>query len=157
VQATAGFGFAEAYSRYVRPLTAAEVDALCREGTLAARLYGVPDAPQSGADLEAVFDSMRGRLECSPWVFEFLRIMRDTPALPAPFDRTQGLLVRAAVDLLPGWIRDCLGLTASQGLRPGERWLVRMAGALSDRIVLQEGPAAQSCRRLGLPATYLHV
>ncbi len=157
VQATAGFGFAEAYSRYVRPLLEPEFDALYREGTRAARLFGVLDAPSSVVEQRALFDSMQGRLQPSPIVFEFLRIMRDTPAFPAQLGWMQRLLVRAAVDILPAWIRECLGVTAQYGLRPGEKWIVRLAGAASDRIVLPEGPAAQSCLRLGLPITYLHV
>ena len=157
VQATAGFGFAEAYSRYVRPLAAWESDALCSEGTLASRLYGAVHAPKSTAELRALFDSMRGRLEPSPIVFEFLRIMRDTPCFPAPLHWMQRMMVRAAVDLIPDWIRECLGLTASHGLRPGQALLVRLAGAAADRILLPESPAAQSCLRLGFPVTHLHV
>lgn len=157
VHATAGFGFAEAYSRYVRPLSGWEFDALCSEGTLASRLYGVLDAPKSSAELRALFDSMRGRLEPSPIVFEFLRIMRDTPCFPTPLHRMQHLLVRAAVAMIPGWIRDCLGLSAAYGLRPGQGVLVRLAGMASDRIVLPQSPAAQSCLRLGFPVTHLHV
>ena len=37
------------------------------------------------------------------------------------------------------------------GLRFWERPLVRLAGALADRVMLRSGPAVQSCRRLGLP------
>jgi hypothetical protein len=54
-------------------------------------------------------------------------------------------------------MRDRLGLTECYGLRPHERWIVRLAGRLSDRIVLAESPAAQACLRLGLPATHLYA
>ncbi len=157
VQATAGFGFAEAYSRYVRRLMVPEFDALYREGSRAARLFGALDAPQSVIEQQALFDSMQGRLQPSPIVFEFLRIMRNTPAFPAQLGWLQRLLVRAAVDILPPWMRECLGLTPHYGLRPGERLIVRLAAAASDRIVLPEAPPAQSCLRLGLPITYLHA
>ena len=86
----------------------------------------------------------------------FLRIMREVPAFPVQLRWMQRLLVRAAVDILPAWMRECLGVTAQYGLRPGERMIVRLAGAVSDRIILPAGPAAQSCLRLGLPITYLH-
>jgi len=157
VQATATFGFGEAYSRYVRPLTVQAFDSLYSEGILASQFYGALDAPRSAAAQQALFDSMRGRLEPSPIVFEFLRIMRDTPAFPAPLRWMQRLLVRAAVDTLPGWVRECLGLSALHGLRPGERSLVQLAGAAADRFCLPEGPPAQSCLRLGLPASYLYT
>ncbi len=157
VQATGAFGFAEAYNRYVRPLSEMEFDALYREGALASRLYGAPDAPRSNAELQALFDSMRGRLEPSRIIFEFLQIMRETPAFPQPILWMQRLLIRATVEIIPDWMRDCLGLTASFGLRPGERWFVGLAGAVSDRIVVLQSPAVQSCLRLGLPPTHLYA
>jgi uncharacterized protein (DUF2236 family) len=157
VQATAAFGFAEAYSRYVDPLSPVEIDALYREGAPAARLYGALDAPTSAAELTALFASMRDRLEPSHVIFEFLRIMRETPVLPQPLFWMQGILVRAAVEIIPYWLRERLALTESYGLRPWERWIARLAGRLSDRIVLAECPAALSCMRLGLPINHLYV
>jgi uncharacterized protein (DUF2236 family) len=103
-----------------------------------------------------LFDSMRGRLEASEIVFEFLRIMCKTRALPAPLRWLQPLLVRAAVEMIPDWVRERLGLTAAHGLRSSEKILVKMAGAVSDRIVLPDGPPSQACRRLGLPKAYLY-
>jgi uncharacterized protein (DUF2236 family) len=156
VHATASFGFAEAYSRYVAHLSAADFDSLYREGAPASQLYGALNAPTTSAELEALFDSMRGRLEPSDIVFEFLRIMRETTAFPAPLRWMQPMMVRAAVEMIPHWIRDCLGLTASHGLRPWERLIVATAGAVSDRIVLTDSPPSQSCRRLGLPKSHLY-
>jgi uncharacterized protein (DUF2236 family) len=156
VHATASFGFGEAYSHYVAPLNPHELDALYREGAPASLLYGAVNAPVSGTELRALFDSMRGRLEASEIVFEFLRIMCRTRALPAPLRWLQPLLVRAAVELIPEWVRECLGLTAAHGLRSSQRLIVRMAGAVSDRIILPDGPPSQACRRLGLPKAYLY-
>jgi uncharacterized protein (DUF2236 family) len=156
VHATASFGFGEAYSRYVAPLTPLEFDAFYREGMPASRLYGAVGAPQSAAELRALFEAMRGRLERSDIVFDFLRIMRSTPAFPTALRWLQPLLVRAAIDLIPPWIRDCLALDRSQGLRGPERWMVNLAGAAADRIVLPDSPPAQACRRLGLPKFYLY-
>jgi uncharacterized protein (DUF2236 family) len=157
VHATAAFSFAEAYSRYVTPVSAGEFDAYYREGTPAARLYGAIDAPQSVAAMRDLFDSMRGRLNPSPIVFQFLEIMRITATFPRPFLWLQPILVRAAVDLVPDWIRQLLGLTEFHGLRHRERWLVKWAGDFSNRIIPLESPATQSCLRLGLPATHLYT
>jgi uncharacterized protein (DUF2236 family) len=157
VQATAAFGFSEAYSRYVGPLGEEEFDALYREGAPVSQLYGALGSPRSDAQRRALFDSMRGRLEPSAVIFQFLDIMRETPALPGPLLWMQRMLVRAAVDIIPGWIRECLGLSEYYGLRPRERWIVKLAGGISDRIVLAESPAAQSCLRLGLPITHLYA
>jgi uncharacterized protein (DUF2236 family) len=156
VHATASFGFGEAYSRYVAPLSRLEFDALYQEGAPASRLYGAIDAPRSTAEWHALLDSMRDRLEPSDIIFEFLKIMRETPAFPTQLRWMQPMLVRAAVEMIPDWIRERLGLTVFYGLRRRERVMVRLAGAVSDRIVLPDSPPSQSCRRLGLPKAYLY-
>jgi uncharacterized protein (DUF2236 family) len=156
VQATAGFGFAEAYHRYVRPLSREELDRLYAEGTPAARLYGALAAPGSAAELQALFESKRSRLEASPIVFEFLDIIRATPVFPPLLRPFQRLLVRAAVETVPGWVRERLGLGAAYGLSAWQAALVRRAGALSDRVLLRSSPAVQSCRRLGLAEDFLY-
>jgi uncharacterized protein (DUF2236 family) len=156
VQATATFGFAEAYHRYVDPLGPAELDALYREGAPVAQLYGTQSAPQSDAQRRALFDSMLDRLEPSPIISQFLQIVRDTPAFPAPLRWMQRMLVRAAVDLVPDAVRERLGLRRQDGLRPHERWVVNSAGSAANRIVLGGSPAAQACIRLGLPVTHLY-
>lgn len=159
VHGTAAFGFAEAYHRDAHPLGREDFDRFYAEGWPAARLYGALDAPASGAGLHALFAAMRGRLEPSPIIFEFLDIMRAAPVFPAPLRPAQRVLVRAAVEVVPGWVRERLGLTAAHGLGGGLRGrepLVRQLGSLSDRIVLRSGPAAQSCLRLGLPADHLY-
>lgn len=156
VQATAAYGFIEAYSRYGRTLTPAEVDQAYAEGAPAAALYGAHDMPRSDAERQALFDAMRGRLEASPILFEFLAIMRAAPIAPWPLRPVQWLLIRAAVDLTPAWVRERLGLGERFGLRRWQRPLVRLLGALADRVVLPFSPAVQSCRRLGLPADTLY-
>ena len=156
VQATAAHGFIEAYSRYGRPLTPAEIDQAYAESAPAAALYGAHDSPLSDAERQALFDAMRGRLEPSPIIFEFLDIMRRAPIVPWPVRPVQWLLLRAAVELTPGWVRERLGLGERFGLRRWQRPLVRLFGALADRVVLPFSPAVRSCRRLGLPADYLY-
>lgn len=156
VQATAAYGFIEAYHRYGRALTSAEIDRAYAEGAPAAALYGAHDTPRSDAERQALFESMRDRLEPSPILFEFLDIMRAAPIAPRPLRPVQGLLIRAAVDLTPGRVRERLGLGDRFGLQPWQRPLVRLLGALADRVVLPFSPAVQSCRRLGLPAGTLY-
>ncbi|HZH51639.1 MAG TPA: oxygenase MpaB family protein [Microvirga sp.] len=156
VQATAGFGFMEAYHAYARPLTRVERDALLAEAIPAARLYGAEDAPASQDELNALFDAMRPKLVASPVIVEFLDIMMHTPVLPAPARPLQRMLVKAAVEILPDWVRDRLGLGPRWSLNPLERGLVQAAAGMGERLVLRSLPAVQSCRRLGLPDTYLY-
>ncbi|MFZ5671127.1 MAG: oxygenase MpaB family protein [Pseudomonadota bacterium] len=155
VQATASFGFLEAYHRFVRPLSDADKDRYYAEAAPAARLYGATGAPASLAAQRACFEAMAPRLEASPIVFEFLEIMNRTAILPAPLGGLQRLFVRAGVDILPDWARARLGLGPRRGLRAWERALLRAAGATADRLHLASSPPAQACVRLGLPADYL--
>jgi len=156
VQATAAFGFVEAYRHYVRALTPAQIDQAYAEGAPAAALYGAPDAPRSDAERQILFEAMDRRLEPSPIVFEFLEIMRAAPILPRPLRRLQPLLIRAAVEITPVRVRERLGLGTSLGLGSWQLKVVRRLGALADRMVLRRSPAVQSCRRLGLPGDYLY-
>lgn len=156
VHATAGFGFVEAYHAYVCRLSDAERDSFYAEGRASSRLYGALGAPASRQEIGMLFESMRAKLEPSPIVFEFLDIMRRVPLLPRPLARIQGLLLNAAVEILPQWVRECLGLDERWNLRPWQRHVIRLSGAIADRILLRSGPAVQSCRRLGLPDDYLY-
>jgi uncharacterized protein (DUF2236 family) len=156
VQATAAFGFSNAYHRFVRPLTPEQLDRFYLEGAPVAELYGAVGAPCSRADMQQVFDGMRGHLQASPCIFQFLSIMNRAPALPRPLRGLQRLLVRAAVELLPIVIREQLGLSADYGLAAWQWRLARMAGALADKILLPGSPAAQACLRLGYPVTHLY-
>jgi uncharacterized protein (DUF2236 family) len=157
VHATAAFGFAMAYNKYVRPLSAQNLNDYYREGTSISRLYGAIDTPRSVAEMEALFASTRSRLAPSPIIFEFLQIMRETAAFPRPLRWVQPILLRAAVELVPEWLRATLGLSEFYGLRRHERRLVQWAGACADRIILPSSPAVQSCLRLGLPMNYLFL
>jgi uncharacterized protein (DUF2236 family) len=156
VQGTAAYGFLEAYHAYVQPLSLSERDRYYSEAVPAAGLYGATSAPTSEAELEMLFHAMAGRLQRSDIVLEFLAIMRSAPILPLLLRPTQHLLVRAAVDLTPRWVRTILGLNG-HGLRAWEAEVVRQAGAFADRLVLESNPVVQACRRMHLPADYLYV
>jgi uncharacterized protein (DUF2236 family) len=157
VHATASFGFLRAYHTYVCDLRDDQQDRFYAEGALSARLYGATDAPVSRDALDRLFETMRGRLEPSTIMIEFLDIMRHAAILPRPLDSFQALLVKAAVGIVPEWVRARLGITSGWELHRWQWHAIRRAGALADRIVLRSGPAVQSCRRLGLPDTYLYA
>lgn len=156
VQATAVFGFAEAYNRFISPLSEAELSQVFAESQSAAHLYGAVGAPHSMLEWNALLESMRPRLESSPIVFEFLEIMRTAPVLPLALRPLQHLLLRAAVEITPAWVRERLGLNRSYGLSKFTTTLVHGCGVLADRIVLPSSPAARSCVRLGLPESFLY-
>jgi uncharacterized protein (DUF2236 family) len=154
VQSTAAYGFLQAYHEYVRPLSDVERDRYYAEGILAASLYGA-SAPTSEAALKMRFEAMANQLERSDILFEFLAILRSAPILPLPLRPVQPLLLRAAVNLTPRWVRTIVGLT-DHSLNVWEAEVVRQIGAFADRLVLESNPAVQACRRMRLSANYLY-
>ena len=157
VHATACFGFLEAYHAYVQPLAALERDRFYAESGPAAELYGARSTPASRAALEDLFARTGGQLQRSDIVLDFLRIMPRVPALPAPLQPLQGVLVKAAIEVIPAGLRDRLGLGKGWSLAPWQRSLVCRAGAAADRLVLGTHPAVQACRRLDLPDDFLYA
>lgn len=157
VQATAGYGFTEAFHRYVRPLTAEERDRAWSDAYPTAILYGAIGAPRSEAEWQVQLADMTPQLSPSPIVFEFLDIMRKADAFPAMARPIQILLVRAAVDIVPLEVARVVGLTPQDGLKGWQRALVRRIAQGADRFPLHQSPAAQSCVRLGLPADWLYT
>lgn len=155
VHATALYGFMEAYHRYVRLLSADERDRFVAEGVPAAKLYGAEDPPGSVAEMRRLFSEMQPKLERSEILGEFLGIMRGLELFPKPLRPVGGLMVRAAVDLLPVEVRGTIGLDGEPGVPAVGDWFLRRAGFRIDRLQLDSSPAARSCVRLGLPADYL--
>jgi uncharacterized protein (DUF2236 family) len=155
VQATASFGFLEAYARYVRPLTDAQRDRYYAEAQASASLYGAAGAPASLAAQRAQFDAMRTQLESHPIVGEFLGLVEAARALPGPLWLLQPMLIRAAVDLLPGDVRATLQLGSRWDLAPWQARMIHRAGRLTDRIAVPESPPVQACQRMGLPRDWL--
>jgi uncharacterized protein (DUF2236 family) len=121
VQATAVFGFSEAYHRYVRPLSAFDKDLAFVESQAAACLYGATGLPRSWAAWEALLASDRaatGRLKHprpTSWT-----IIGTAPLVPAPMRPLQRLLVRAAVEISPEPVRS-LPQLRGRGLRSAKR------------------------------------
>ena len=153
VHVTAAFGFLQAYHLYVTPLGAAERDRYYNEGSQAASLYGVTRPARSEAGALGALEAMGSRLTPSPILFEFLEIMRKAPVLPPLLRPSQPLFVRAAVSQTPGWVREKLELPETFGLRPWQAALVKSAGAVADRIVLEsKSPRCSLASAWGFPA-----
>jgi uncharacterized protein (DUF2236 family) len=146
VQATATFGFTEAYHRYVRPLSSAEKDLAFAEAEAAALLYGATNAPRSWAAWEAKLAATAPGLEGSEIIADFMRIMGEAPILPLPMRWLQRLLVRAAVEMTPDPVRLLPQLRGS-GLSPCEATLVRAMGRAAALLPLGDTPPAQAALR----------
>jgi uncharacterized protein (DUF2236 family) len=155
VHATAAFGFLQAYHRFAHPLTGAECDQFYTEGAVAANLFGVRAPPRAASEIEALFGAMRPNLQRSEIMFEFLSLLKQAPLLPMLARPFQGAAIRAAVEIVPDWAREVLGLSALRLPRGGHTAL-RALGVAADRLVLEAAPPAQACLRLHLPANYLY-
>jgi uncharacterized protein (DUF2236 family) len=152
VQATASYGFLEAYSAFVRPLSPAQRDSFYAEAVPAARLYGAVGAPRSEAEMKALLERMRPRLERSDVILDFIGIIRGAEILPTPLRPIQHMLIRAATDILPDWFRRLTGL---DGLGPFERPLVAAMARSAGAVRLDRSPPAHACIRLGLAPDHL--
>jgi len=145
VQATAVFGFTEAYHRYAQPLSAHEKDMAFIESASSARLYGATGLPHAWAEWETLLAATA--LEGSAILADFLEIMRTAAILPTPLRPLQRLLVRAAVDITPEPVRS-LPQLQGHGLRFGEAALVRTLARSAAFLPLGDMPPAQAARRL---------
>ncbi|HVZ99681.1 MAG TPA: oxygenase MpaB family protein [Caulobacterales bacterium] len=154
VQATASFGFLEAYCRYARRLSACEQNQFYAEGAPIAALYGARGAPASTLELEALFARMRPNLEPSPIVHEFLQILARSDFLPAPLAPLKPAMIAAAIAITPPWTRELLGLTPR--MPPGGKTLLRALGVAGEHVALRAAPPALACVRLRLAADYLY-
>lgn len=111
VHVTAGYGFLNAYRRYVDPaLSAADQDRYYAEGAAIGRAFGAVDPPTSVAEVERAMQAMRPRLVPHPIIAEFLGIVRTTSPMGLVGRALQPLVVEASIDLLPSGVAEQLGL-----------------------------------------------
>jgi uncharacterized protein (DUF2236 family) len=151
VSATAQYGFATAYDRFVRRLSAAEKDRFWTEGSAVAELYGVTEIPRSEADFMEMMARLLPRFEPHAINREFLGIIQSGRAAPSVPRFLHRALARAAVSILPPVVRSRLELGREFDLSARDRLLVSLMGRLAERVKDRTSPAWQAAERLGLP------
>lgn len=156
VSATAGYGFLNAYDRFVEPLTEAEKNRFYEEAHPIARLYGVKYSPSTQADFMAMMDKLVPRFEPHPIVEEFLAIIQSGKAAPNAPKFLHKALARASVSLLPPVVRDKLALGREYDLTTVDRLALKAAGALAEKIAIKGSPPCEASVRLGLPYDFLY-
>jgi uncharacterized protein (DUF2236 family) len=127
--------FLTAYLAYGRrPLTTAEQDRYVAETAVVARALGATGVPETAADLAAALERYRPELAATPGALDVAAFLLREAPLPRVARPEYGVLARAAVDLLPPWARDLLGLPhrrnrarsavhgATRGLLAAMRW-----------------------------------
>ena len=156
VAATAGYGFATAYDRFVAPLSEADKARFYRDGAAVTRLYGVKETPGSTADFLRMMEARASRFEPHPIVEEFLATIQSGKAAPGAPGFLHRALARAAVSILPPLIRDKLALGSKYDLTTRSWLALKVAGALAERLADPKSPACQASIRLGLPHDFLY-
>jgi len=142
VHVTAGYGFLNAYVRYVDPhLSPADQDRYYAEGARLGRAFGAVDPPTSVAEVEVCFQAMRRKLRPHPIIGEFLNIVSTTSPLGLPGRVLQPMVVQASIDLLPPWMREVAELPprplARAAVRPIMTGLARAASLVPGEIQKQ--------------------
>lgn len=145
------YSFLQAHLRYLNPqLSGAEQDSYYAEIALVAERLGAQDVPRSRAQIASYLNDMQKQLCCDQRSREILRILRNAPAPSALAAPVGKLFLHGAIDLLPCWAQELLGLHsgalqrqlvrgAVQGITPVLRWAVR------------SGSLHLSRQRMGLP------
>ena len=119
--------FLTAHQTYGKhPLSAAERDEYVAQAAEIAHRLGVVDAPTTEAQLRETIAAFRPELRATPEAREAARYLLVHPPLPLAARAPYGVLVAAAIGLLPVWTRRHLLLP---WLPVTERTVVRALGA----------------------------
>ena len=148
VQATAAFGFLEAYCAFVKPLSQEDRDRFYAEGDAAARLYGADDPPRSVEDWETRLAGMMPELEPSPILEDFFAILHRTRVFPWPLRAVQDDMIEAAASLVPAPVREHLELGDRGRLAGWRQARIRMLGRAAEFAELPISPRAQARKRV---------
>lgn len=125
--------FLTAHQEYgARPLTDAECDEYVAQTAEVARRLGVVDPPETRAELEAVIEAFRPELRVTDHAREAVSYLIWHPPLPLAARPAYGVLVAAAIGLMPPWSRRPLGLPSHP---VADRTVVRALGSLATRTI----------------------
>lgn len=148
VHLTAGYGFLNAYVRYIEPsMSRADQDRYYAEGARLGRAFGARDVPASVAEVDACIAAMRPKLRPHAIIGEFLEIVSTTSPLGLAGRVLQPLVVQASIGLLPSWACTELALPDNPVKRAAVGPLMRVLGAAA-RMAPAEIPR-QAYARMG--------
>ncbi len=128
VHTAEAWSFLAAHQRHgTDPLTPEEADTYVAQSAIPAAALGATDLPMDVAALEAALGAARPGLRATPAARDAADFLLREPPLPRAARPVYRLLALGAVDLLPAWARDELGLPTPRG--------AGTAGAVGTRLV----------------------
>ena len=117
--------FLVAHTRYgSAPLSPARADEYVAQTARVGRALGAVDVPETVAELEAAIESYRPVLRATPAALDAAQFLLREPPVPWTLRPGYTAVTTAAVELLPAWAIDELGLR-----RPGRAGVVVARGA----------------------------
>lgn len=145
------YSFLQSHLRYRNPaMPGHEQDRYYDEIALVGERLGARDIPRTRQQVADYFQAMRPQLLCDERCREVMRVLLNAPA-PNTLSKPMGaLMLRAGIDLLPGWAAIQLGF--HQGNR--RRYWIRTAVLHSAPVLrwaVRNGSIHRARRRLGLP------
>jgi uncharacterized protein (DUF2236 family) len=119
VHVTEASSFLAAWRRYAEPrMSRADEDRYFAEMAQIGTALGADPVPRSRRAAEALIASMRPELRVDARTREVADLVLEQRAPSAAAEPFQALVMRAAVDLLPGWARDLHGLAPAPMAAP---------------------------------------
>jgi uncharacterized protein (DUF2236 family) len=115
-----------------RPLSSAERDEYVAQTAFVARRLGAVDPPTTESELESALARFRPELTVTDHAREAVSYLIWHPDLPPAARLPYGVLVAAAIGLMPAWSREPLGLPM---LPIGHDRIARPLGALATRTI----------------------
>jgi uncharacterized protein (DUF2236 family) len=135
--------FLRAHQVYGRaPLDQAGRDEYVAQTAEVARRLGVLDPPTTEAELAATFEAFRPELRATPQAREAVAYLLWRPPLPLPARPAYGVLVAAAIGLMPAWSRWPLRLPWLPVSGPVVTLVLGSAATATIRWALTPPPAA---------------
>ena len=122
-------------------------DGYVADAAVVARALGVPDPPRTAGELSTVLEAYLPELSADDSTREVVRFLM-APPLPLSAQPAYQVLCRAAVDLLPKWGTDLLGLPDRPGfVRAADRAAcATLLGGLR-RVLGPQSPGERAARR----------
>lgn len=146
VQATASYGFINAYNKFGRILSEHEIAIGFAESRATARQFRANSAPTSADEWQELYRSVEPALEASETILEFRSIVEAALPLPRPLSK---LVVRAAIDLLPEGLPEKLQILGDPLSEKENKRLSRLT-KIASLTPLPGAPVTLACKRMGL-------